>query len=315
MLFGEHSVVHKYPCLVTAVDLRFQVSLEKIDAPSIIIETPLLSELGEPFSLPINEVFNDKFLNQHTKFIVASIRKVFSRFNIQQSMRIKSSGPVNSFGLGSSSAVTVATVLALLKLFDIPSDNQLIFDLAYAAVLEVQTLGSGFDVASAIYGGTLLYQMTLKPEVLPVDHLPLVIGYSGSKVNTTNLVKKVEHLRLEFPEIVELIFKAIGEITNAARIAILQSNWQTAGNLANINQGLLDGLGISTPSLNAPILVSRQNGAFGAKLSGAGGGDCMFAIIDEKIRSQVEQAMEASGVQVLHLGTNVEGVRLESDVA
>ena len=52
MLFGEHAVIHQHPCLVTAVDLRIYVSVEKIDAPMIFIETPKLSE--QSFAVQIN---------------------------------------------------------------------------------------------------------------------------------------------------------------------------------------------------------------------------------------------------------------------
>lgn len=315
MLFGEHAVVHQHPCLVTAVDLRIQVTVEKIDASMIFIETPHLSAQAQSFSLPLNELFNNQLLHPQTKFIVASIRKVFSRYNLHQGLRIQSSGPINSFGLGSSSAVTVATIFALISLFDISINKQQIFDLAYSAVLEVQTVGSGFDVASATFGGTLFYLPTQKIETLSVDVLPLVIAFSGAKVSTTNLVQEVERLRFQFPEILDLVFKTIGKIVTSARIAILQNNWKTAGNLANINQGLLESLGVSTPTLDKPITAARLSGSFGAKLSGAGGGDCMFAIVDEQTRSRVEAAIESSGAEVLHLGTNTEGVRLESDLA
>jgi mevalonate kinase len=315
MLFGEHAVVHQYPCLVTAVDLRIQVSVEKNDVPMIYIETPHLSEQGQSFSLPVNELFNDQFLHPQTKFIVASIRKVFSRYNIQQGLNIHSYGPIQSYGLGSSSAVTTASIFALLNLFGIVDDRQLLFDLAYSAVLEAQSLGSGFDVASAIYGGTIFYQPTQKIEPLPIIDLPIVIGYSGAKVSTTNLVKEVDQLSFEFPEIIDLIFKSIGKIAANARMAILQNNWRTAGSLANINQGLLESLGVSTTNLNEPIQAARRSGAFGAKLSGAGGGDCMFAIVDETNKESVEKAIETSGAQVLRFATNAEGVRLEKNVA
>jgi len=315
MLYGEHAVIHQYPCLVTAVDLRVYVSIEKIKAPMIFIETPKLSEQGQSFSLPLNELFNDQHLHPQTKFIVASIREVFSKYNHLQGLKIQTSGPINSFGLGSSSAVTVAGIYALTNLFNIDISEQELFDLAYSAVLEVQVVGSGFDVASATYGGTLFYLPTNKVEILQLEHLPIVIAYSGAKVSTTNLVQEVEQLRFEFPEIIDLIFKNIGEIATSARIAMLQNKWQTAGKLANINQGLLESLGVSTPNLQKPIMAAQRSGSFGAKLSGAGGGDCMFAIVSEENRSIVEAAIEESGAQVLHLDTNTEGVRLELEHA
>ncbi|MFH2039682.1 MAG: mevalonate kinase [Chloroflexota bacterium] len=311
MLFGEHAVIHQHPCLVTAVDLRIQVSIEKIETPMIFIETPRLHERGQDYSLSINDLFNDQQLHPQTKFIVASIRKVFSKYNLHHGLRIQTSGPLNSYGLGSSSAVTVATIYALINLFEIVLNKQRLFDLAYSAVLEVQHLGSGFDVASAIYGETLFYTPGQEVEILPLEQLPIVMAYSGAKVSTTRLVEEVEQLRSQFPEIIDPVFKSIGNIATSARYAILQNNWSTAGKLANINQGLLESLGVSTPSLQKPIMAARKSGSFGAKLSGAGGGDCMFAIISQETRSKVEAAIENSGAQVLHFAANVEGVRLE----
>jgi mevalonate kinase len=311
MLFGEHAVVHKHPCLVTAVDLRVQVSLEKTNDQSLLINTPHLNAEGRSISIPFDELFNDDLNTPNVKFILASIKNAFSKFNIRQGIRIRTSGPVNSYGLGSSSAVTVATIFAFLTLFDIPFNNKLLFDLSYASVLDVQKLGSGFDVASAIYGNTIFFQTKQDPEVLKTDYLPLVIGYSGAKVSTIDLVQEVEQKRNEIPEIIDLIYETIGKITKRARTAILNNDWKTIGKLANINQGLLDSLGVNTPRLNEPILAARSSGAFGAKLSGAGGGDCMFAIIDENSRSQIEEAIEVTGAKVLHLGLNAEGVRLE----
>jgi mevalonate kinase len=315
MLFGEHAVIQQHPCLVTAVDLRVQVTLEKADPAIIVIDTPHLQEQGQSFSLALAELFNDALVHPQIKFVITAIRKVFTRYNIQQGLTMRTNGPVNSFGLGSSSAVTVATVFGLMKLFNIDVDKSQIFDLAYSAVLEVQEVGSGFDVACAIYGGTLFYQRSQKVETIQIGKLPLVIGYSGAKVSTTNLVQEVEELRTQYPAIVDQIFKAIGNIASTARIAILQNNWQTVGQLANINQGLLESLGVSTDSLDQPIRVARKSGALGAKLSGAGGGDCMFAFVEENRRAIVEKAIEKSGAQVLRLATNTEGVRVESDRA
>ena len=314
MLFGEHAVIYDFPCLVTAVDLRIQVSVERIDSPTIQIDTPHLRDLQKDSSLTLDELFTHNLDEAHTNFIIASIRNVFSKHQLHQGLRIKTTGPVNSFGLGSSSAVTVATIYALTKLFGIELDKRSLFDLALSTVLDVQKVGSGFDVASAIFGGTLFFQPGQRMDPLQIKKLPLVIGFSGAKVSTTDLVRQVDGLHHQFPEIIDLIFATIGQIASTARVAIDQNDWQTAGLLANINQGLLDGLGVSSDSLDRPIRAARQAGALGAKLSGAGGGDCMFAIVDEGSRMAVENAIQAAGAQVLHLGTNAEGVRLETGI-
>ncbi|MBI4097430.1 MAG: mevalonate kinase, partial [Candidatus Levybacteria bacterium] len=51
--------------------------------------------------------------------------------------------------------------------------------------------------------------------------------------------------------------------------------------------------------------------AYGAKLSGAGGGDCMIALSSDALRSKVEKAIEKSGGEIISVTTNAEGVRIE----
>ena len=48
----------------------------------------------------------------------------------------------------------------------------------------------------------------------------------------------------------------------------------------NLNQSLLDELGVSSPELENFIHTARENGALGAKLCGAGKGGCMVALAE-----------------------------------
>ena len=313
MLFGEHAVVYHHPCLVTAVDLRVQVTIERKDIPDIQIDTPALRRAGKIFRVDLKELFTSREDCQ-TAFITAAIRQVFLHSHVEQGLSIRSDGPIQSFGLGSSSAVTVATVYALGHLFDLHLSHQKVFDLAFSAIRDVQKIGSGFDVAAAVFGGTLYYQLAKPIKHLQVDPLPLVIGFSGDKVSTTNLVTQVASLYHMYPGILDSIFQAIGSITNSAMSALLQKDWKAVGELMDLNQGLLISLGVSTPGLDKMITSARRNGAFGAKLSGAGGGDCMLALVDDQSRAAVENGIRSAGGKVLTLDTSVAGVRLESDI-
>ncbi len=51
----------------------------------------------------------------------------------------------------------------------------------------------------------------------------------------------------------------------------------------NINHGLLDALGISSKELNDLVYITRAFGAFGSKLSGAGGGSIIALTSKDKI--------------------------------
>ena len=171
-------------------------------------------------------------------------------------------------------------------------------------------MGSGFDVASAVYGGTIYYQSGTSQPLPPVDY-PLVIGYSGEKVSTTNLVKQVAALYERYPAVVAPVFQAMGQISAQAREALLAQNWEKMGELMNLQQGLLNSLGVSTLGLEELIDAARAQGAYGAKLSGAGGGDCMYALVDTSRRKAVEDALLAAGGTVVPIQADVEGARID----
>jgi len=312
MLFGEHAVVYGYPCLVTAVDLRYQVSVQPEPQEEVLVETPVLRKYNQPFAAPMQEVLSQPSLPKAVAFVLAAVRQFNAQYPLEGGLKISTEGPEVSYGLGSSSAVTVATVAALAGLFQVNLTQKEIYTMATDAVLEVQGKGSGFDVAAAVYGGTLYFEQAGKViEPLELAELPVVIGFSGDKVSTTNLIEKVAELKESQPELVEGIFDLIGKLVRQARDLIEKGDWSRLGELMDLNQGLLDALGVSTLQLTKQILQARHSGAYGAKLSGAGGGDCMFALADAGKIPAVSKGIEQAGGLIVPIGLGAEGVRIE----
>ena len=305
MLFGEHAVLHGYPCLVTTVGLRYKVSIVPIDEPIIFIHTPALENKKEDYSVTIEDLPRTQLNNEDTKFILAVLKELMPSGGYRNGFKITTDGPVSSYGLGSSSAICSATVRALSKVLGTDLSKEEIFQKAYTAVLKVQGTGSGFDTAAATFGGTLRYQTGMDIRKLPIKELPLVIGFTGKKASTVDLVNKVDQ------QTHDELFQSIGEITESAETALIKEDWETLGILANKNQELLEALGVSTPTLEKGIAAARQAGAYGAKLSGAGGGDCMFAICGPSKIGLLEKELENAGLQVLKFETNIQGVRFE----
>ncbi|OGJ37508.1 MAG: mevalonate kinase [Candidatus Pacebacteria bacterium RIFOXYB1_FULL_39_46] len=312
MLFGEHAVVYGHPCIVTAVDQRIFVEVQKKDnhsfsvvAPEVGVDkyTKSLIEIGKA-TIPRSVVFLEKL---YKKFI----EKYSVGGGIQVTTRSEFSA---KFGFGSSSAVTVAFAKALTKLFAIELSKKELFDLCYQTVIDVQGVGSGFDLASAIWGGTIYY---IKPakivEQLSEKEIPISVAYTGIKADTTSLVKMVAEEKANNADKINEIFEQITIITKLAKTAILASDWPQVGNLMTQNQLLLAELGVSSTELDSLISVSLLSGAYGAKLSGAGGGDCMIALADQKIKKKMEIELENVGGQVLQVHTGADAVRLETE--
>lgn len=276
MFFGEHAVVYDYPCIVTTVDSRIYVEVEKnkefkVDAPQV----------------------------KDLRFVEEAVKQFCKKYKVDNKILIKTFSDFSSkFGLGSSSAVTVATIKALGKLYEIEISKKEIFDLGYKVIREIQKVGSGFDIASAVYGGTIYFVTAGKIiEPLSVKNIPLVIGYSGTKASTTKIVKD---LKPDFR-----IFDKIKQIVEEAKMSLVKSDWKKSGELMNQNHKLLQELGVSTEKLDKMCQAAVMSGAHGAKLSGAGGGDCMIALVSKDKKEQVENSIVNAGGEIINVKINI----------
>ena len=79
----------------------------------------------------------------------------------------------------------------------------------------------------------------------------------------------------------------------------------------NENQQLLRDLDVNTDKLKQLIIASQRAGASGAKLSGAGGGDCMIAMATREKQQAVEDEISLEGGEVMHVSINALGARIE----
>jgi mevalonate kinase len=264
LLFGDHAVVYNRPCLAAAINRQITATL-----------------------------VNEK--NRETVF-VAKTRQMFEKKYGVVAAGFKINGFGSHYGLGSSAAVTVAVAKALFKFKKIKIAKKELFDFCYRVVKAVQGVGSGFDVAAAIYGGIVYFiSGGKKIEKLAVKELPLVVGYSGVKANTVAMVKQAA------AKIDETFLQQSEAIVDQARTALEAKNWREAGILMNQNQEILKDLGVSTPQLDKMISVAREAGAYGAKLSGAGGGDCMIALVSDEKKLAVESAIARAGGEIINL--------------
>jgi mevalonate kinase len=184
--------------------------------------------------------------------------------------------------------------------------------LSYKTILDVQGIGSGFDVAAATYGG-ILYFVTGGEiiEEINIENIPLIIGYTGVKADTPTLVKMVNKKLLEEPNRISNIFDEIKKIVDLAKNQLKKQNWGKVGELMNKNQELLRQLEVSSRELESLITSALEAGAYGAKLSGAGGGDCMIAIAEEGEKAKVKKAIQRSGGIIIETEVPAQGVKTE----
>ncbi|MBI4015163.1 MAG: mevalonate kinase [Candidatus Aenigmarchaeota archaeon] len=309
LLCGDHAVVHGNPCIVTAVDHRAFVTAKSTGGNAVVVKAPDVGITEFSYPLP----FNGLSVPKGAAFVIQAVKNFYGKYGLSDGLVIETASEFpSSFGLGSSSAVTVATVKALSDIFSIKMEPREIFDLSYKTVLDVQGVGSGFDVASAAYGGTLFYFTGGKIiEPLTVKKIPLIVGYTGQKADTATIVRKVDEKLKAYPDHVLSNFNLIGKIVLDAKDTIERKDWKKLGDIFNFDHGLLSGLGVSCAELEKLVFAARNAGAYGAKLSGAGGGDCMIAVSEDT--ESIVTAIDSAGGKVIPVRTGVEGVRIETE--
>ncbi len=305
ILFGEHAVVYGEPSLAGAIDKRIYVKAEENSDKKIRIISGDYSEIVEFSNLKPEGRF---------RYVKKAVELVFNKANetLGIDIIVNSQLPPAS-GLGSSAAVSVATIASLSRLFGIALEKKEIARLGHRVELEVQGAASPTDTLTSTFGGMLFIEPTKKRHInIAFSELPLVIGYTADPRSTAELVKSVRERRERHPEIIDSIIAQIGNITRKARHFLEEKNLESIGELMDINHGLLEALGVSTEKLSRLVYVSRNAGARGAKLTGAGGGGCMIAYTPEN-EEEVIKAIAKEGCEAFKAPITKEGVRIEKE--
>jgi mevalonate kinase len=269
MLLGEYAVLHGKQALVCAVDQRITVSLIPRTDQKIKINSSLGDYESDLAALNSAAPF---------EFILTAIKKLAPQMSQGCDITIVSDFS-HRVGLGSSAAVTVATLAALKKWLNDTIDAQELLSEARAVIRSVQGLGSGADVAASVLGGMVAYKMQpLWVEKIPQLHAITAI-YSGYKTPTVDAVKQVEKNFSTQPKVYEDICTAIDNCALQGVEAARAANWRGLGESMNIQQTYMHSLGVNTPDLNKIVMALRKHkNILGAKISGSGLGDCIIAL-------------------------------------
>lgn len=287
-LFGEHAVVYGEPAIACAVELRTRVtaaSSDKITISSDLGTTGLDHEIHP--------------------YVSSAIEKLGGR-NV--SVKISSDIPVGS-GLGSSAAVTIATLAAINLEFKLGHSNDELARMGHEIEQKVQGAASPTDTFVSTFGGVVEIPSRKRLDMLECG---IVIGNTNKGAiskKTAKLVKHVAVLREEFPEVIDPIIRMIGSFSKKGEILVKKKDYISLGKLMNVNHGLLDALGVGTAELSVLVYAARSAGAYGAKITGAGGGGCMVALTDSP--REVASAIENAGGRAIISHFNSSGVMQE----
>jgi len=279
VLFGEHFVIYNNPAILAAINRRVNVSVHVNNTARITID----SDLGLVGSLKDSR-FKVLKGTKEAKTILAplceSARKVLAERSCDLGLDIELvSNLTESVGLGSSAACCVAITAAVDSLFHKP-DRYWIYAKAAESERLIHKDSSGADCNISTFGG-LMYFIKGKgfKKIHSKKELSLGLINTGKKHSTAKLVSSVK----EFKDVNRFSFKVLASlsknISQKAYAAIKEGDEKTLGNLMNQNHVLLQEIGVSDKKIDGLVEKCLTKGAMGAKLTGAGGGGSIIALI------------------------------------
>ncbi|HVJ94445.1 MAG TPA: mevalonate kinase [Labilithrix sp.] len=328
ILFGEHAVVYGVPAIAVGIDRGVRAwSTPSVDNVSSLRVGTWNLTVREDGKLPIARAFRDLLLV--TRQSGAAVDAV----TVNADVELPPGG-----GLGSSAALGVAVARAL----DPGAPGSAIAERANVWECVFHGNPSGIDTAVSALGGCVLFERsarveanddereygghpfgpvagsgvrsrTLAPNISRIrvpGAMHLCVGHSGKASSTRSMVEAVARLRERQPAATQRAFDAIRVIVKDARVAIEAADRPALGQLLDQNQTLLSELLVSTPEVETMCRSARVAGALGAKLTGAGGGGSVVALVDNQdIGARVLSAWKREGFEgfLTTFGASVQG--------
>jgi mevalonate kinase len=293
ILFGEHAVVYGQPAIAVPItSLRAWATVSSNHEHSLRIiaedthETIEVHSMGHLADL-------DHPLAKATSLYLDTLKVPLPHLIVH----LRSDIPIAS-GLGSGAAITTAYLRSLAtgtnSTLELPVLNQLVYEIDKLH----HATPSGVDNTVIVFEHSLLFRRGSGFEPISVkEPLHFIVADTGIASSTHVVVNDVRNLFNASRDKVSMIFEAMGEITAAANQAIKNGDVEIVGRLMVDNHLLLQKLHVSSPNLDTLVEIAMKNGAYGAKLSGAGRGGNMIALVSPAASLAVQNALIAAGAK------------------
>ena len=291
ILLGEHAVVYERYAVAAPINLAMQAKVWDSDNGVHL----LIPRWGVEEKIQKGA--------DHKYSIYKSLDMILEKLKLSdRSIKIEVFPHIpRAMGLGGSAALAVSIIRALDHHFNLDLSETEINELAYESEILAHGSASGIDNTLATYGKFILYKKgspAIMRQVKVQNPIPIVIGLTGIESLTAKMVSIVKNAWENNRNLYERIFNEISGLANESVKAIESYDLKQLGELMNINQGLLNALQVSSQELEVLIDIARRNGAYGAKLTGAGGGGAMVALCPENAEV-IASAMRRAGYDAM----------------
>ena len=274
ILFGEHAVVYGQPALAAALGRGIEARLiEGSLGAAPWFEVPSWKTTAR--------VGDGTRLGQALEAIIAVlVRRLGEAPRV--GVWLESQLPAGA-GLGSSAAMAVALARALASSLgpNAAAADDVILEAAEASERVFHGNPSGIDHTTSTLGGIIRFERGARPpfqQLVNVKPLPVIIAQMEAGADTGEMVAGVRRRLDREPERVTQLLQQMGDLTREAEGAVCAGALQHVGRLMDRAHGALSALGVSSGGLDRGCCLAREAGAYGAKLTGAGGGGCLIAV-------------------------------------
>jgi len=247
ILLGEHGVVYGKPALSIAISLKASVSIEKSD--QFLVNAHLINERRDTY-----------------------IKKAIDMFWDGEPLSVTTFSHIPSAsGLGSSAAITTATIAALLALKGIRSREEIAkkaFEVEYA----VQGMASPNDTSTCTNGKGIIVWSEKKDGyiwkitknnntwfIYPFDvpDIKIIVGFTGIKSKTGMMVKKVKKF-VEHSSFARELLDEMASLVMQGLDAIKKNDMVELGRIMNSDHKILRTLGASSEKMEHEKWLGRS---------------------------------------------------------
>lgn len=236
-------------------------------------------------------------------------------------MRTNSEAPAGA-GISGSSALIIAVASALNRLTGTRYSLEKIREISQNIEAQIIRVPTGCqDYYPAMYGGFSAIELGpcgVRRTAIAVDcedfNERALLAYTGVPRNSGINNWEVTKAYIDGDRRVHRNFDHIAGVAIAMRAAVERADWAEVGRLIreDWSNRRKNAAGISTPLIDDLIAAARKAGALGAKACGAGGGGCVFFLVERGAKAKVAGVVEKAGAVVLPVKVAERGVSVRA---
>ena len=340
-LAGEYAVVEAgNPAMIAAINQYLTVTIEASNSGTVFSSQ---QGITIPWERSGEKIVTQTATSYALIFSAMGVAEAYVRALGQQTAafyalsvdsQLDNSQSGTKYGLGSSGALTVATIKAVLTYYGQEVNAYRLYQLAALSQLQQGMAGSFGDLAASSYGGVIAYhsldrdwlkELLEEHTLLEILDMPwkdvnierlslpgtlsLLIGWTGQAASTDSLVNQVGQGRSQDGK--ESSHRDFLQKSKSCLGGIIQACQQ--GDAERFQAGIAEnrrllqefarkmGLNIETPALAKLCQLAEEEGAV-AKSSGAGGGDCGIAFASQAQQAEkIHHKWRSAGILPLNL--------------